>query len=142
MQWWYASTYIVFYILSPFLYTAVNALQYDMHRNLVRILGILWCLIPTFTNFQMGGSNLTWFVAVFVFVSFWNKYLYNNIKFNNKLCVVAIVSLVFSFLSIVVFDLLGIRFSYIANHATHFIEGNIEEIMNKQIRVFLSKYEK
>ena len=68
---WFISTYIVMYLISPYLNVMLTALPRNACRRLLVLTGVLWCLIPTLswipglvvTEFQ--GSDLAFFLFLY-----------------------------------------------------------------------------
>ncbi len=68
---WFISTYIVMYLLAPYMNAMLKALSRDACRRLLVLMGALWCLIPTLswipgmvvTEFQ--GSDLAFFLFLY-----------------------------------------------------------------------------
>ncbi len=64
-QWWFASTYFVLLLLSPFINRLLNALPKRAYKIMLILLGIIWVIIPTFTAQQFQRSGLLWFMTVY-----------------------------------------------------------------------------
>ena len=68
---WFISTYIVMYLLSPYLNAMLGALSRNACRRMLVLTGILWCLIPTiswipgFVVTEFQGSDLTFFLFLY-----------------------------------------------------------------------------
>ena len=68
---WFIATYLVMYLLSPYLNVMLSALSRTQYRRLLVLTGIFWCLIPTVswipglvvTTFQ--GSDLMFFLFLY-----------------------------------------------------------------------------
>ena len=68
---WFISTYMVMYLLSPYINEMLLALSRTRFRRMLVITGIFWCLIPTLgwipgmivTDFE--GSDLTFFLWLY-----------------------------------------------------------------------------
>lgn len=58
-KYWFATSYIVLYILHPFINIFLKALSKKQHLLLIFIILFLWSLIPTFTYYyNMNGTEL------------------------------------------------------------------------------------
>ncbi|WP_294149209.1 acyltransferase [uncultured Selenomonas sp.] len=64
--WWFASGYIVLYMLFPFLNIAIAAAAGAPLRRLLALLTVLWCLIPWSLGSSLECSNLGWFVYLYL----------------------------------------------------------------------------
>ena len=68
---WFIATYLVMYLLSPFLNKMLLSLSRTMYRRMLVLTGIFWCFIPTLswipgmipTDFQ--GSDLMFFLFLY-----------------------------------------------------------------------------
>lgn len=66
-HWWFASTYFVLLLISPFLNKLLKNLPKGGYKVMLILLGIIWCIIPTFTAQQFQRSGLLWFMTVYAF---------------------------------------------------------------------------
>ena len=79
-EYWFATVYVVLYVLSPFLNKAITALSRKEHQWLLIILGIVFSVIPTLFFFAgnsvgvNGGYSLVWFVFLYLLASYLRKY--------------------------------------------------------------------
>lgn len=65
-MYWFATTYLVLYILTLFLNPAVKAMSRKRHLALICTLGILWSVLPTVTNGDFGYSTLGLFILLYL----------------------------------------------------------------------------
>ena len=65
-MYWFATTYLVLYILTLFLNPAVKAMSRKRHLALIGTLGILWSVLPTVTNGDFGYSTLGLFILLYL----------------------------------------------------------------------------
>lgn len=73
--WWFVSTYIGMYILSPFLNSYLRSIDETTHKKLIMICLCLFSLIPTFYPFADtfsagGGGGIVWFFTLYVIASY------------------------------------------------------------------------
>lgn len=66
-HWWFASTYFLLLLLSPFINRLLVSLPKRAYKTMLILLGIIWVIIPTFTAQQFQRSGLLWFMAVYAF---------------------------------------------------------------------------
>lgn len=64
-QWWFASTYFVLYILTPYINRLLGTLDQKQYQRFLLLLGVCWCIIPTFTENSFQGNNLLWFAFLY-----------------------------------------------------------------------------
>ena len=114
-EYWFASAYIVLFILSPFINKVINTIS--RKEMLIFILTILfmWSVIPTFTACDMYGNKICQFLLFYLLGAYIRKYPNNWLNKNkNK---VAIISTILLILSSVALNLLAIKFP---NEGTYF----------------------
>jgi hypothetical protein len=49
-QYWFATTYIILYIFTPYINILIKNLNREMHRDLILLFIILWSIIPSITT--------------------------------------------------------------------------------------------
>lgn len=72
--WWFATTYVVFYLIHPFLARFAQSLTQQEHLKLLLGGGILWSLLPTVTNKSFEISSLVWFIYLYFWGAFIRRY--------------------------------------------------------------------
>ena len=64
-NWWFASTFFVMLLFSPYINKLLLALGRNAHKGLIALMGICWSVIPTFTAQDFEGNALIWFVFLY-----------------------------------------------------------------------------
>jgi peptidoglycan/LPS O-acetylase OafA/YrhL len=91
-NWWFISTYLALYILSPYINKFINSLNEKEHRGFVVILVILFSVISTVYPFadsfgSGAGSGLVWFSTLYTIAAYIRKYpLKARFKILTKCC--------------------------------------------------------
>lgn len=73
-MYWFATTYLVLYILTLFLNPAVKAMSRKRYLALVATLGIFWSVLPTVTNGDFGYSTLGLFILLYLVGGYFRLY--------------------------------------------------------------------
>ncbi len=73
-SYWFATTYAILYILSPFLNSFVKGISQKEHFRLLVILFVLWCVLASFTNKQLGLCDLGWFIFLYLTAAYIRLY--------------------------------------------------------------------
>lgn len=136
-RWWFASTYIILYILSPFINKTLTNLSKKDYRFLVMIITVVTCIIPTFFIGSFEVSNFTWFVSLYIisgYIRIWEDS--NRIKSRYYFGMAACIALL-TYFSVVLFDILGLSSSFFSMHATYFYGQNILPIFLISLFLFL-----
>lgn len=86
-EYWFATVYVVLYMISPFINKWMDALTKDEHKKLILILGLVFSLIPSVIFFAgesigiYGGYTLIWFIYVYIISVYLRKY---DFKIKNR----------------------------------------------------------
>ncbi|WP_024344739.1 acyltransferase [Streptococcus equinus] len=119
-RWWFASTYFVLYLLSPYLNKMLISLSKIDYQKLLIVLTFFWCIIPTFTAANFQSNVLIWFIYLYILAGYIRLYGILKHLSNKWLIIVAIISYLATYLSAVIFDMLGTKFFVFSTHSTYF----------------------
>lgn len=123
-QWWFATTYMVLYILHPFINMLLNKLNKKTYQILLTILLFLWCIIPTFTTRKFEGNSLTWFITLYAFAGYVRLYGLNY-KLNVKhYSILFLFFFLVTFASAILFTIIGAKIPVFGKHAIYFYAKN------------------
>lgn len=64
--YWFVTTYVVMYMLSPYLNIAIHQMTQKMHFNLLLFLLLIWSILPTFLQLDICYSQLGWFLLLYL----------------------------------------------------------------------------
>ncbi len=73
-RWWFASTFFILYLLTPFINILINNMTQKQYQVLLLLIFAIWCVIPTFTTKKMNGNNLTYFVFIYCLAGYIRRY--------------------------------------------------------------------
>ena len=122
-QWWFASVYFVLYLLSPFINVLLNSFDKKMYQRFLVLLFLCWCIVPTLFSKYFQSNSLLWFVFLYALAGYIRLYIdINSIK-SYKYILVAIAVMFLTYLSVVVFDIIGLKIELVAQHATYLYDG-------------------
>ena len=119
-KWWFASTYFIMYLFTPFINILLHKLDKKMYQKMLVLMFICWSVIPTLTTSSLKSNELIWFICMYSAGGYirlwveeqkisWKKY------FAGALCLA-----ILTFGTVIVFDVLGMRYAFFAQHATYF----------------------
>ncbi|WBB07059.1 acyltransferase [Streptococcus alactolyticus] len=136
-KWWFASTYFVLYLLSPYLNRLLNSFSKGDYQKYLLLLTVMWCIIPTFTTRPLESNNLIWFIYLYSLAAYIRLHkLFDHL--NARLCILTALFIGFlTYLSAVLFDILGLKFSIFSNHATYFFGMQMLPILLVSIFIFI-----
>lgn len=124
-QYWFATAYIVLYLLSPFLNKLLLNLQKKKFLKMLGLMLFLWIIIPTFTKGGMGNNEITRFILFYSIGAFIR--LYPSVSFQSRYIGVrlTLISYFLMVLSVATMNILGeeMNIGILASNATYF-SGN------------------
>lgn len=121
-RWWFASTYFVLYILSPFINKFLTALTKKEYQKFLLLLSIIWILIPTFTTMPFQSNKFLIFVYLYSLAGYVKLHTKENNISDIIYLIVAFVLIILTFLSAVVFDFIALKIERIGSYTTYFYE--------------------
>lgn len=136
--YWFATTYIVMYIWVPYINIFIKSLSKKRHLEVIVLSIFLWCVIPTFLNRELCYSEFAWFVSLYLIASYFKLYPKDNSLKCKMNMIYAIVIYIIVIISVIVFDLIGLKINFVLEHATYFMSGNKLPIFLCSITLFLA----
>lgn len=119
-QWWFASTYMVLYLLHPLLNRIICNIDKKRYEKLLIIMTLCWCIIPTFTSKLLQANELVWFVYLY-FLAGYIRIWADHIRWKAKKCIFgALFIALFTYLVTVGFYFAGLKYIYFRYYATSF----------------------
>ena len=73
-HWWFASTYFVLYLFSPFLNRYLLSLDKTDFQRLLILMSVCWCLIPTLLGRTFECNHLLWFFYLYSLAAYIRLY--------------------------------------------------------------------
>ena len=135
-EWWFASTYFVLYILSPFLNKLLLSLSKKDYKLFILILTIFWSVIPTLTGQKFLSDNLLWFIYLYSLSGYLR--LHYNFRYNAKKYLLYSLSItLLTFLTVIIFDIIGMKYKIFAEHSTYFYDKQRIPILVLSVLLFL-----
>lgn len=136
-QWWFASSYFVLYLVSPYINILLNSLDKKNYQRLLILLTVCWCFIPTFTGQLFQSNELLWFVYLYACAGYIKLYSPKpNVK--GATCILlSFAATILTFCSVIVFDVLGTKISFFGDHATFFYGMEKAPIFVISILIFI-----
>ena len=120
-QYWFVTTFVVLYILAPYINILLNNLSRRWHLQLVVISLILFSVLPTFTNQTFYGNELVQFVLFYSIGAYLRKYKNNFFSNKKNAWFVLIGCSVVIIVSIIAFDLLSTQWSLFGKYSKHLL---------------------
>ena len=121
-SWWFANTYFIMFILSPFINIGLNALGQKNHLRALLVMTVLWSVIPTFGSNRMESNSLIWFVYLYALAGYIRLYVdLKQIK-SKTWFAVAGAATILTYLLAVGLDLLGVESVFNAHSSDYFFD--------------------
>lgn len=121
-RWWFASAYFVLYLVSPYINRLLTGLDKKQYRHFLLLLGFLWCIIPTFTAQKFQSNNLLWFIFLYAFAGYIKLFKPKTDTAGGRYILCSAALTLLTFLSAVVFDILGTEITFFAENAAYFYD--------------------
>lgn len=69
-SWWFARTYFILFLISPFLNAGLKALTQKAYLRLLLLLTVCWSLFPTIFSDRMESNSLLWFIYLYALAGY------------------------------------------------------------------------
>lgn len=73
-KYWFASTYLVLYVIHPFLNIIINHINKKNYLILLLFAISMWCIIPSITIHRFESNPLIWFITLYFISGYIKKY--------------------------------------------------------------------
>ena len=119
-RWWFATSYFVLFLIHPYINRLLLSLDKKQYQGLMLLLLFIWCIIPTLTTFSLASNELWQFVLIYV-IGGYIKLYGNRIKLKSyHFFYLWMAATIVTYLSSIVFMILGKKISILAEHAAYF----------------------
>jgi len=122
--YWFATTYVALYILTPFVNKFIRALGQKEYLGLLFVLFILSSIVPTFLLGSFGIGNVGLFIFFYMIAAYIRLYPLGFKGVFGNLKVALLLSVIFTGLliaSVIIFDVMGYIHPIFSNNATYFM---------------------
>lgn len=121
-KWWFATTYIILLIFSPFINVLINGLDNKGYKKILIVFLIIWVIVPTATNNLLKCNDIIWFVVLYLF----GAYIKRNSKDFSKEPKYYLLRFMFLFLIYAFFiffvDVIAINYAEISSFTLYFTD--------------------
>lgn len=121
-EMWFASSYFVLYLISPYINGFLKSMDKKTYQRMIALLTICWCIIPTFSNKDFESNDLIWLIYLYSIAGYIRMYVPKNKIKGKKSIALSIIIIILTYLSVILFDILGMRSSFFASNTTYFYE--------------------
>ena len=122
-RYWFITAYFVLYLLTPCLNVALMNMSRKNYFCTLLVFAIIWSIIPCLTYQQIDGMNWsqqTWLIVMYCVGGYFKRF---NVKIP-KTKMMTIILVLLLLLSVVCFEIIGIKISFFCWNATYFRWSN------------------
>lgn len=136
--WGFASTYFVLYLIHPFLNRLLHSINKQTYQKLLILLVVIWSIVPTFTTSSYQENDLLWFITLYCISGYIKLFGFNH-KFQTKHYFwVWLVCSLFTYLTAIIFTLLGAKWPTVSSHALYFFGQNKITVLLASLSLFMT----
>lgn len=135
--WWFASTYFVLYILSPFINKFLLSLNRNEYKKLLLIMFTIWCIIPTIFEENYESNSLIWFIFLYALSGYIRLHGIKIQKDFLDYMKLTAIGVFINFILFIFLEILDACFPYIGIHTTRFFAMNTLPILLISLTLFL-----
>ena len=122
--YWFISCYVLLYMIAPFLNIFLNNISKFQLKQFILLCSVIYIFINVFMGANLFFSRIIWFIILYIITYYFKIYVdIENIK-TNKLLISSILCYILLYMSVVGFDILGIKHIIFRTHMLHFIAEN------------------
>lgn len=118
-EYWFATTYFVLYLFSPYLNRLIKNIDKKMHLKLIVTGIVIWCIFPSVLKTYFGFSYVGWFTILYFIAAYLRLYPVNSKNMKRNCWIIAGASYFLLLVLIITIDILGMKYpiliSYIAS---------------------------
>ncbi|MBE5936008.1 MAG: acyltransferase [Lachnospiraceae bacterium] len=120
LQWGFASTYFVLYLLHPFLNKFLHSMDKGMYQKFIILIVVCRSIIPTITTVLFETNLLLWFIILYSIAGYIRLYVSNNEHSVKYYVIFLIFCSIVTYYSTIVYIILGSRWDFFASNVTYF----------------------
>ena len=136
-QWWFASTYLILYLIFPFVNILLRSMSREEYRRMLLGMAFLWCGIPTFCRFSVQANHLIVFICLYSVGGYIRLWREDAAADTGKcVCVTALLSGLY-LLIVLSFNVIGLFIPIFGQHPTFFNTKQGIPIVALAVSIFL-----
>lgn len=126
-NYWFITSYLILLIFQPYLKILINSISIDHLKKLVIILLVLWILVPFLfkiivPSFEIYSNSFTDLFVYYVLGAYLRRY--NKIGKKIKLNIYIVLFLIFMISSVIILNIMSIKFSVLSKYTIYFLNRN------------------
>lgn len=108
----FMTCYLLFYLFIPFINKLIKAMSEKEHLMLIGLFLLVYTILPSFALSSVSFNYITWFSILYLIAAYLRIYEKLWFKSTKLWGLMTLVSLILSWLSVIVLTYLGIRFEH------------------------------
>lgn len=127
-RWWLASTYIILYLIHPYLNMFLKRMTKEEYRKFLAAVFCYWCIIPMLSKSNFGANALINFMCLYSLAGYFR--LWADDVYGKKYILYGAIFAVMNFVMILLLDAAVMKFPVLSEYAVHFTGlMNCQEIL-------------
>ena len=135
--WWFGRTYFVLYLLHSYINKFLLSLSKNQYKRYLALLLCMWCIIPTFTHHFLDCNTLLWFIVLYSLAGYYKLHGINVTCKAHIFIILSLVMILLTFLTAVLFDVIGTKISLLGNHSTWFYNMESLPVLLASVLLFI-----
>ncbi|MBR3630536.1 MAG: acyltransferase [Oscillospiraceae bacterium] len=135
--WWFASSYFLLYLLSPYLNILLHSLSKQQYIGLILLMTVFWSLIPTLTAQKFLSNDLLWFVTLYAIGGYIRIFGTSSKLSAAPLILLSLGIMVLIFLTAPALDKLSARYEFITMKSNYFYDMQRIPVLIASLLMFL-----
>ena len=135
-KWWFASTYFVMFLLHPYINRLLRSFTQKEYIKFLILIFIMWSVIPTFTSTDFQSNRLIEFFMYYAIAGYIKLYGFGSKLKSRHFFIMHIVFAAITYLSAVVFMVLGTKIPALASHTMQFYPINSVLTLLRAVTLF------
>lgn len=124
-EYWFATAYILLYVFSPFINIFLNSLNKEKYIVFIGLEIATFSILPIVTNNDFYGNELIQFIMFYSIGGYIRLHISElDAKFKKTNMYLLFLSIFFLAFSIIIFDVLGIKYDFFLNKSSYFFQRN------------------
>ena len=127
-RWWFASTYIILYLIHPYLNIFLKRMTKEEYRKFLAAVFCYWCIIPMLSKSNFGANALINFMCLYSLAGYFR--LWADDVCGKKYILYGLIFMAMNFVMILLLDAAVMKFPVLSEYAVHFTGlMNCQEIL-------------
>jgi len=136
--WWFASNYVILYLLSTTINKLLNTFDRAQYKTFLLFTTLIWTIIPALTTQNDFINNLIWFFYMYCFSGYIRRYSLKDKNYSGILFIgISILIYLLTFGFLVFCSYRGVKSKYFSYLSTRFYVMNIIPVFASAAFLFL-----